>query len=317
MTDWRRRRLFATGLALVTALTACDFFTPVDPVPVPPARPAAQSLPEPSPKSQSLTRHYSKMQADLLARGLLRTDGGGVDTPFDADDLARNFEQIAFFDEYQAGAGISTRAAGQLGRLRRWSGPVRISTEFGLSATAESRARDNDEVQSYISRLARVTGHPISFQSANPNFHVLFMSADDDDLVQTRLPQIVPNISADTLAIFDDLPRSIHCLVVTFSGGTAPQNYTRAVALIRAEHPNIVRRSCIHEEIAQGLGLANDSPQARPSIFNDDDEFALLTTHDEFLLQMLYDPRMRQGMTADEARPVARIIARELMGQTL
>ena len=32
------------------------------------------------------------------------------------------------------------------------------------------------------------------------------------------------------------------------------------------------------------MGLANDSPEARPSIFNDDEEYALLTGHDEMLL---------------------------------
>jgi hypothetical protein len=71
--------------------------------------------------------------------------------------------------------------------------------------------------------------------------------------------------------------------------------------------------ACIHEELAQGLGLANDDPQARPSIFNDDEEFALLTGHDELLLQMLYDPRLRTGMTAAEAAPVVREIAAEVM----
>ena len=40
--------------------------------------------------------------------------------------------------------------------------------------------------------------------------------------------------------------------------------YTRAFAVIRAEHPDLLRLSCLHEEIAQGLGLANDSPRARP-----------------------------------------------------
>jgi hypothetical protein len=44
--------------------------------------------------------------------------------------------------------------------------------------------------------------------------------------------------------------------------------------VIRAEHPDLLRLSCLHEEIAQGLGLPNDSPRARPSIFNDDEEFA-------------------------------------------
>ncbi len=78
--------------------------------------------------------------------------------------------------------------------------------------------------------------------------------------------------------------------------------------------PDLFRLSCIHEEIAQGLGLANDSPLARPSIFNDDEEFGLLTQHDERLLAMLFDARLRPGMTAEEAEPVLTQIASELMG---
>ena len=72
-----------------------------------------------------------------------------------------------------------------------------------------------------------------------------------------------------------------------------------------------MRQSCVHEELAQGLGLANDSPRARPSIFNDDDEFALLTSHDEELLSLLYTPALTPGMQPDEARP---IVARMLAG---
>ena len=66
--------------------------------------------------------------------------------------------------------------------------------------------------------------------------------------------------------------------------------------------------------MAQGLGLANDSPRARPSIFNDDDEFALLTTHDEMLLNMLYNPALRPGMGIDEARPILRRLIARAMG---
>ena len=92
---------------------------------------------------------------------------------------------------------------------------------------------------------------------------------------------------------------------------------SQAVAVIRAEHPDALRLSCIHEEIAQGLGLANDSPAARPSIFNDDEEFGLLTRHDELLLRILYDSRLSPGMTEEEARPVVEIIAAELLGEDL
>ncbi|MBL4767295.1 MAG: DUF2927 domain-containing protein [Rhodobacteraceae bacterium] len=255
------------------------------------------------------------VQNNLLTHGLLRTDGGGPDTPFTPDTLAANFERIAFFSEYTRGS--LTPGSGGAERLSRWSGPVRIGIEFGASVPSDQRARDTASIKNYTNRLARVTGHSISNATRNANFHVFVAGEDDRAFIETRLKQLVPNISQTELDLFHNLPRSIYCLVVAVSGSGTPNNYIRAVALIRAEHPDLVRLSCIHEEIAQGLGLPNDSPSARPSIFNDDDEFALLTNHDELLLKMLYDPRLKQGMAADQARPVVRIIARDLMGQEL
>ena len=109
-----------------------------------------------------------------------------------------------------------------------------------------------------------------------------------------------------------NMRRDTYCAVAAYAAGDNPNVYTAAVAVIRSENPGLLRLSCIHEELAQGLGLANDSPAARPSIFNDDDEFALLTKHDELLLKMLYDKRLRPGMTAEQVNPITRIIAREL-----
>jgi hypothetical protein len=74
-----------------------------------------------------------------------------------------------------------------------------------------------------------------------------------------------------------------------------------------------MRRSCIEEEMTQALGLANDDPNIRPSIFNDDEEFALLTRHDEILLKMLYDPRLTVGMTPERARPLLRAVAEDAL----
>jgi hypothetical protein len=117
---------------------------------------------------------------------------------------------------------------------------------------------------------------------------------DDRRRLGPRLRALIPGISEASLATIVDMPRSTYCLVVAWDpdddGG-----YETAVAVIRSEHPDLLRLSCIHEEMAQGMGLSNDSPDARPSIFNDDEEFALLTPHDEMLLRILYDPRLRPG----------------------
>jgi hypothetical protein len=163
-----------------------------------------------------------------------------------------------------------------------------------------------------VSRLSRVTSEPMSMSDTNPNFHVLILNEDDRFGYEGQLRALVPGIDDTSVQAFMDVPRDTLCLVLAFSEGGSPQ-YSKAVALIRGEHPDLMRLACIHEELAQGLGLANDSPRARPSIFNDDEEFGLLTTHDELLLKMLYDDRLQTGMTAAVAAPIARVIATELM----
>ncbi len=264
-----------------------------------------------------MARYYRSVQNNQLTQGLLRTDGGGPDTPYSAEDLARNFERIVFYEEYSRRGSTNVRSGDQAGRLSRWSVPIRIGIEFGESLPAEKRQQDGEAITKYAGRLARLTGHPISTGRGNPNFHVFVAGEDDRAFVQERLKALVPTISDSELELFANPPRSFYCLVVTFASARAPHENARAVALVRAEHPDLVRLSCFHEEIAQGLGLLNDSPQARPSIFNDDDEFALLTSHDEKLIKMLYDPRLSSGMSVEEARPIVRQIAMEMMGQNL
>lgn len=289
-----------------------------------PAPSAPASAPEPprsaqpSAASKSLSAYYLRVEQNLIAQGLLRTDGGGIDTPYSEIDLIRNFERIAFYDEYARGGGLRS-SDGTPSRLKRWTQAVRLSVEFGASVPDAQRAADRAEIARYTSRLARITGHPISISSASPNFHVFIVSEDDRKTLSPRIRQIVPSINGTALALFDNLPRSIHCFVIAFSGTAGGYDYAQAIALIRAEHPPVLRKSCMHEEIAQGLGLANDSPRARPSIFNDDDEFAFLTTHDEELLRLLYNPRLRPGMSLDQARPIYSGIAanRQSGGQAL
>ncbi|WGW05802.1 DUF2927 domain-containing protein [Tropicibacter oceani] len=311
----------AAGLAIM-GLAACDStaLAPRTTEVTPQVRPAAvvkpaAPAPEPGPSAASLDlqRYYARIQKDLLVRGLLRTDGGGPDTQFTDTMLARNFERIALAEEYERGAGL-TPSRGDLGAIKKWTKPIRISVEFGPRVPRDQIAEDRAWLAEYAAKLGRITGHPISMGTSGANFHVLFMSEDDKDRIKPRIQQLVPDVNLASLDLFDNLPRSIHCLVIAFSETQGGYEYGEAIAVIRSEHPDLLRRSCIHEEVAQGLGLGNDDPRARPSIFNDDDEFALLTVHDEMLLKILYDPRLRPGMSADEARPIVVERAAELAG---
>jgi hypothetical protein len=271
-----------------------------------------QPVPKPSAESEAVRQHYARVQADLLASGMLRTDGGGRDTPFNERMLAENFITIALYDEYirSANGPIQRQAAS---RLRRWEQPIRVSLRFGATVPTEARATDTARIQSYLARLSRLTGHPIALNENAPNFFIHIVNEDERRTLGPQARAALPGLSQAEVEGIIDMPLSTYCLVYAMSDGPSGR-YSRAFAVIRAEHPDLLRLSCMHEEIAQALGLANDSPRARPSIFNDDEEFALLTGQDELMLRMLYSPELRAGMTEAEARPIIQTLARRLVG---
>ena len=313
MLRWIAGRGF-NALALCVALAAC-VATPAPPPVASPVTPTAMPAPPaPSAESQALSQYYAKVQADLLSQGLLRTDGGGQDTPFTDTMLSENFIRIALFDEYQRGASGLVAQETQ-SRLRRWEVPIRVGVSFGASVPEDRRATDRARIASYLRRLSTLTRHPISLVDSGANFWVEVVNEDERRALGPSIAARLPTLTAGEIGGLVNLPRSTYCIVYALSE-SGSSNYTRAMAVIRAEHPDLMRLSCIHEELAQALGLANDSALARPSIFNDDEEFALLTRQDELMLRMLYDPALRPGMTATEARPIVHDLARRLMGDS-
>src|SRR5882672_1039745 len=83
-------------------------------------------------------------------------------------------------------------------------------------------------------------------------------------------------------------------------------------AVIPESTSEATKRSCVIEEVTQALGLPNDSFTVKPSIFNDDDEYQDLTWQDQLFLRVLYDERVRPGMTRAEFEPLAKAIVDEL-----
>ena len=266
----------------------------------------------PSAQSEALRAYYARVQSGLLSQGLLRTDGGMRDAPFTDRILAQNFIRIAAFDEYTSTANGPVQSE-TISTIRRWTGPVRIGLRFGASVSPAMRAADTARVSALVAQLARATRHPIRIDNTNPNFVVNIVNEDERQAIGPDAAAALPGLRAPELAGITNMPRSTYCLVYAQSDADS-STYARAFAVIRAEHPDLLRLSCLHEEIAQGLGLANDSPQARPSIFNDNEEFALLTPQDEAMLRILYDPRLTPGMTADQARPVVEALATQFTG---
>lgn len=295
------------ALILTALLAACVGTT--TPLPVPPPLPPA---PTPSAETLAGQDYYRKVEANYLAQGRMREDGGGPDTPFSTRDLVENFLAIAFYDEFTETNGALVAGGGE-STLHRWQAPMRVALSFGASVPEDQRIADRAAIGDFTRRLARSTGHPVVLTDRNPDHTVFILNPEERSAAGGLILAAAPKTSAAAIRSVVEMRPDIYCTAFTFSPGTSAV-IDRAVSVIRGELTPKLRALCIHEELAQSMGLINDSPRARPSIFNDDEEFALLTRQDELMLKMLYDPRLKPGMTLAEARPIVEIIAAELMG---
>lgn len=282
--------------------------------PTAPARPPALSQADAT--SAELATYYRRIEAERRARGMMRTDSGADSMAFSAGRLADIYVEIALRDEYlRTARGFTSRTSAA--NLRRWTEPVRYRLEFGDSVPPAMRNRDHAEVATLVNRMSSAARHPMRLLPPGTpeggNFHVLVLSEGERRAVAPRLRTLVPGIDEAAVRLVTEMPRETFCMVLAFSRRD-DDAYSDAIAIIRAEHPDLTRLACYHEELAQGLGLANDSLQARPSVFNDNQEFALLTALDLLLLRLHYDPRLAPGMSEAEARPAILQIAAELVG---
>ncbi len=102
-------RLGAAGaaalLAAASLLAGCDPSRFAE-APPPQAAPVAVAPPEPRARQDDaagpdpLVSFYADVQGELTASGRMRLDTAPSDAPFTVDDLVRNFERIALYDEY-------------------------------------------------------------------------------------------------------------------------------------------------------------------------------------------------------------------------
>ncbi len=255
-----------------------------------------------------LAAYYDALERKLVASGALKSDPRAPGRRWGTEALARNFLDIAMFSEY-AGVSTATGSNPTAGTLRRWTVPVGVRVVFGASVPQAQRERDLQAIRSYANDLSRYTGHPVRLTGGHGNLNVLVLSESEIRGINRLISRLLPEADRAIARAIRSARPSILCMVVAQPHRERSRGYRNAVILVRAEHPDRLRSSCIQEEMAQAMGLPNDSDRAQPSIFNDNEEYGVLTLHDRALLGMLYDPRLKPGMTLPEVRRLAPQVA--------
>jgi len=159
----------------------------------------------------------------------------------------------------------------------------------------------------HIAQLSEITGLSIrpAATQASANLLIIFST-------EMRLRnELLNDFGIHSKSQRENLFRHSVCLGHFALAGDA--SIARAVVLIPVDrataHAKLV--DCIVEEITQVLGVPNDSEKVFPSIFNDKSVNTLLSGLDYLLLKMLYDPRIKAGMSLQRAAPVLKTIADE------
>jgi hypothetical protein len=256
--------------------------------------------------SEQATQAYADLTRLAEAVGAMRRERAPEDAPYSNADLARNFERIVFFSEFTLKDG-RLAAEERESPLLKWERPVRWRLAGDAVAPQDGRL-----MEALGRRLAAVTGLDIAPAApAEPNnLLVLVLGREARREAAEFLETLGGRGGLGLIQRLRDDDWSIPCAATL--GAEPGRGVTQGVILVKAETAGLLRESCFHEEFAQVLGPGNDYGGARPSVFNDDGEFALLTEHDELILRALYDPRLESGMTRAEAMPLVRRILDEL-----
>ncbi len=76
----------------------------------------------------------------------------------------------------------------------------------------------------------------------------------------------------------------------------------RSDVFLVADKGEFIFLDCAYEELLQSLGPINDDPSVPWTMFNDAVRMGFFGVYDQYVLNILYHPRVRPGMTVAQVR---------------
>ena len=203
---------------------------------------------------------------------------------FNDAEIVDGFFKIMFTAEFLPG--------GSADRIRKYDEPVRVYIE---NRGRPDRSKQTAAVVADIG--ARVRNLDIAVVGARTDANAVVTLVRDRDLARTirsvygneRARRIQRSLDPQCLSGFrkDDSFRIRHSEVILVIDAGA-----------------FVFYDCAYEELLQALGPINDDATVPWTMFNDDVQFGFFSVYDQYLLNLLYHPRIKPGMTREEVRPL-------------
>lgn len=223
----------------------------------------------------------SPLAADL-ARGQTVITPQRERKQFTDAEIARGFFEVAF--------GAEFHLAGRVDRIRRYDRPVRVFIDNKARPDRRARMR---EVIADVGRRIEHLDIAVTEQREAANVTVTLVR--DRDLQRTiasfygadRAREIRKAIDPQCLSSFtknDDFAIVSSNVIITVDAGS------------------FIFADCAYEELLQALGPINDTDKVPWTTFNDKVSMGHFGIYDQYLLNILYHPRVRPGMSVDDVK---------------
>jgi hypothetical protein len=184
--------------------------------------------------------------------------------------------------------GAELRLRGRTDVIRKYDAPVRVFIESRAKPDRRADvAKVIDDIRSRIDHLDIA----VTDDRDAANFFVTLVR--DRDLART-VRRMYGRDKARRIARLDP-----QCL----SGFRKDDRFriVQSNVLLVVDAGDFIFYDCAYEELLQGLGPINDT-NVPWTMFNDDVQMGFFDVYDQYILNILYDPRIRPGMTRDEVR---------------
>jgi hypothetical protein len=203
----------------------------------------------------------------------------------------KNFTDAEITDGFfKVTFGAEFHVAGGVDRIRKYDGPVRIFID--------NRAMPDrtPQVEAAIADIRRrVRNLDIARAERRDDANMTVSLVHDRDLA--RMIRTVYGIDRARR-----IQRSLEPQCLSGFRKDESSRILRSDVIITADAGDFVFHDCVYEELLQALGPINDDTTVPWTMFNDDVQMGFFGVYDQFLLNILYDPRIRPGMTRAEVQ---------------
>ena len=195
---------------------------------------------------------------------------------------------------FKLALGAELRLAGRSDRIRKYDRPVRVYVDNRLTARPDRAA----QVAAVVADIGAKVAHLDIAMADSPEDAQLFVTLVHDRELMPTLQRMYGAARAR------QIERSLKPQCLSSFSKDDEFRILRSDVVVAGDVGDFAFYDCVYEELLQSLGPINDDASVPWTMFNDDVRKGFFGVYDQYILNLLYDPRIKPGMTGPQVRAI-------------